>query len=139
FNYQLLVGDFNVKVRLAGLSLADVWTKAGLMARESLTAGSAFAAALATPGSGGVVFESRASTGAAAASSGYFPANYPNAWLRLQRAGNLFTGYAGLDGSAWTPLGSVSAVLPSSPLVGMVVSSHTNTVSTTAQFRDYAH
>src|SRR5882762_9820881 len=36
FNYQLVAGNFDYKVRLAGLTLADSWTKAGLMGRETL-------------------------------------------------------------------------------------------------------
>ncbi|MEY2409392.1 MAG: hypothetical protein QOF48_2062 [Verrucomicrobiota bacterium] len=137
FNYQTLTGNFDVKVRLAGLSLADVWSKAGLMARETTAAGSAFAASLATPGSGGAFFESRPTTGAAATSAGYFPANFPNAWLRLQRNNTLFTGYASVDGSSWTPLGSMTAALGNTLLVGFAVSSHTNAAPSTAQFRDY--
>src|SRR4030095_9640878 len=49
FNYQTLTGDFDVKVRVSGLSLADAWSKAGLMARETLNANSTFAAALTSP------------------------------------------------------------------------------------------
>ncbi|HUD83209.1 MAG TPA: hypothetical protein VMQ67_06885, partial [Candidatus Saccharimonadales bacterium] len=48
-DYQLQTGNFDVTVRLAALGLADLWAQAGLMARVSLAAGSAFAAALATP------------------------------------------------------------------------------------------
>src|SRR5262249_25276068 len=129
---------FDVKVRLAGLSLADVWAKAGLMARESTAAGSAFAAALASPGAGGAFFESRVVTSSTATTAGSFPVNYPNTWLRLQRAGTFFTGYAGLDGTTWTPLGSMTASLANVLLVGFAVSSHTNAVAVTAQFRDYA-
>src|SRR5262245_47237227 len=35
FNYQTLTGDFDVKVRVSSLSLADAWSKGGLMARET--------------------------------------------------------------------------------------------------------
>ncbi|HVV71732.1 MAG TPA: Ig-like domain-containing protein, partial [Verrucomicrobiae bacterium] len=45
-NYQRCAGDFDVCVRVAGLSFSDVWAKAGLMARESLATGSRFAATL---------------------------------------------------------------------------------------------
>ncbi len=56
-NYQLCAGDFDVCVRLAGLSLSDLWAKAGVMARESLGAGSRFAAVLATPSMNGGGFQ----------------------------------------------------------------------------------
>ena len=38
FSYQTRNGDFDVKVRLDSLSLADAWSEAGLLAREDLTA-----------------------------------------------------------------------------------------------------
>src|SRR5262245_22411516 len=41
FDYVQQSGDFDVKVRLAGLSPSDAWAKAGLMARTDLTASSA--------------------------------------------------------------------------------------------------
>ena len=53
FHYQSLVGDFDVSIRLDGLSLSDAWSKAGLMARENTTASSRFAASIATPAGSG--------------------------------------------------------------------------------------
>src|SRR6266581_3423400 len=63
FDYQPISGDFDVKVRLQGLSQSDTWAKAGLMARTSLASNSAFAATLATPTLAGCFFESRLTTG----------------------------------------------------------------------------
>ena len=137
FNYQVISGDFDMKLRVEGLTGSDAWTKAGWMARESLNANSRFAAALATPGVCGAVFESRIATGLAATAAGSFPVNYPNTWLRLQRAGSTFTGFASIDGDNWMRLGALTMTnLPSAMFLGMVVSSHTNGVPTTAEFRD---
>src|SRR5262249_13714098 len=91
FSYQQRTGDFDVKVRLAQLGLSDLWAKAGLMAREDLSASSRFAAALATPSVSGSFFESRDPAGALATSSGWFPANFAQTYLRLKRAGNVFS------------------------------------------------
>ena len=85
FEYQLQTGNFDVTVCLAGLGLSDLWAQAGLMARASLDAGSPFAAALATPGMNGDFFADRAATNGLAVTSGSFPVNYPNTWLRLNR------------------------------------------------------
>ena len=99
FDYQLLTGDFDLCTRLAGLSPSDPWAKAGLMARETLDAGSRFAAALATPAMSGSFFEWRDPANQPEHNAaGAFPPNYPNTWLRLKRAGNTFTGYASYDG-----------------------------------------
>ena len=42
YNYQLQSGNFDVCTRLAGLSPADTWAKAGWMARETLDSGRPF-------------------------------------------------------------------------------------------------
>src|SRR6185295_11196739 len=78
FNYQQRTGDFDVKVRLQGLTLSDAWAKASLMARETLTATSRLAAVTATPSVSGCYFQARTVAGAAMVQSGSFPVNYPN-------------------------------------------------------------
>lgn len=137
FSYQLRTGDFDFKVRLDSLSLADAWSEAGLVARENLTPGSRSAAALATPSISGAYFQSRTTAGGNTALAGSFPVNYPNTWLRLKRAGNVFSGFAGYDGQNWTQLGTVSISLPAGIYVGFAVSSHNTNQLTTAAFRDF--
>ncbi|HUR44287.1 MAG TPA: lamin tail domain-containing protein, partial [Candidatus Saccharimonadales bacterium] len=138
YNYQLRNGDFDQQIRVASLSLVDPFSRAGLVARESLASNSVFAAAFATPTLSGSFFESRANTGAASSRSGNFPANYPNSWLRLKRVGNVFSGYASYDGSNWVSLGTATLSLPSSVYLGIAVSSQNGSQTTTAQVRDFA-
>ncbi len=116
----------------------DVWAKAGLMARETLDAGSRFAAAFATPAMNGCFFQWRDPANAYASTAGSFPANYPYTWLRLKRAGNTFTGFAGYDGQTWAQLGSASIAMSSQVYFGMAVTSHNTTSAAVAQFRDMA-
>ena len=137
FQYALRTGDFDVVVRLAGLGLSDVWAKAGLMARETLDPGARFAAALATPAMNGDVFEWRDPSASQANSAGNFPANYPNTWLRLKRAGNLFSGYGSYDGQTWTLLGSATILMSNQIPVGLAVSSRQASQPTVAQFYDF--
>jgi hypothetical protein len=139
FSYQVYTGNFDVGVRLAGLGLSDVFATAGLMARESLTAGSRLAAALATPAMNGSFFEWRDPAGSAANTTGSFPANYPNTWLRLNRVGNVFTGFASYDGQTWTQLGSDTITMPSQVYLGFSVSSHSTNTVTTAQFLNFSN
>ena len=134
FNFQVRTGDFDLSMSVAGLSPSDVWAKAGLMARETLDAGSRFAASLATPAMNGDLFEWRDPASSASSSSGSFPANFPNTWLRLQRAGNVFTGFASYDGQTWAQLGSATISMPSQVYVGFAVSSHSANQLTAAQF-----
>ncbi len=136
--YVLVTGDFDYRVRLDSLSLADAWSEAGLMAREDPSAGARFAAALATPSISGAFFEVRSATNGAPTLSGSFPVNYPNMWLRLKRAGNAFTGFAGYDGTNWTQLGSMTAGLASNLYLGFVVSSYNTNQLATGAFRDFS-
>ena len=138
FGYVQQTGDFDFKVRLDSLTLADAWSEAGMTAREGLTPGARSASVLATPSISGVFFQSRAATNGTAVSSGSFPVNYPNTWLRLARSGNNFTGYAGFDGLNWTQLGTASLALPASVYFGFVVSSYNPNQLATAAFRDFA-
>ena len=137
FSCQPYSGNFDVCVQVAGLSLSDIFAKAGLMAREALTPTSRFAAALTTPAMNGSFFEWRDPAGSASSTSGDFPANYPNTWLRLNRVGDTFTGFASYDGQVWTQLGSDTIAMPSQIYLGYSVSSHTTNSVTTAQFRDF--
>src|SRR5204862_5425198 len=97
---------------------------------------SVFAAASATPLAVGCVFESRTTIRASSVATGNFPANYPNMWLRLKRAGNVFTGYASADGQNWVQLGTATLSV-GTVYLGFGVTSHDVTKTTTAQFRDY--
>lgn len=136
FGFTARTGDFDVMTRVEGLSLSDVWAKAGLMARESMDAGSRFAATFATPAINGCFFEARAYGATDSTVSGNFPLNYPYTWLRLKRAGSTFTGYAGYDGLNWAQLGSVIITMPAQIYFGLAVSSHDATQTATGQFRD---
>src|SRR5439155_18687732 len=135
FTYQQRSGDFDLKVRLDSLTLADAWAEAGLVARESLDSGSRSAGALATPSISGCYFQSRSATNGPSARSGSFLVAYPNTWLRLQRVGNQFTGYAGFDGQSWSLLGTVNLAMQPSVYFGFAVSSHNASQTATAAFR----
>ncbi|HLP76873.1 MAG TPA: lamin tail domain-containing protein, partial [Candidatus Paceibacterota bacterium] len=136
FNYQLCPGDFDLRVQVAGLSLSDTWAKAGLMARETLNPNSRFVATFATPSLNGAFFESRSTIAGTATSTGNFPVNYPNTWLRLQRIGTSFTGYGSYDGHTWTLLGTTTIGMSNLVYVGVAVCSHNASVPTTATFLD---
>ena len=137
YAYLQLDRDFDVKVRLASLSFSDTWAKAGLMARESLSANSRCAAVLATPSVAGVFFHSRNVVSGETSASGSFPVNHPYTWLRLRRSGDVFTGYAGIDGENWMPLGAVT--LPgatNSIYLGLALTSANAGKTAVAQFRE---
>lgn len=135
FDYQLVTGDFDIQVRVAALSQSDLWAKAGLMARESLAPNSRFAAVLASPGLAGAFFESRTDFRVPAALAGSLPVSFPRTWLRLHRAGNVFTGFASLNGSDWVRLGSANLNFTNF-FLGFATASHNPAQTTRVEFRD---
>jgi regulation of enolase protein 1 (concanavalin A-like superfamily) len=136
FQARVYIGDFDVSVRLESLDVSDGYSEAGLMARPSGTTNGLFAGVLASPSLGGVTFQSRSTTNGSAASAGSMPVNYPYMWLRLQRAGSVFTGMGSFDGETWQRLGTATLAMPTSVLVGFAVSSHQTNATATARFRE---
>jgi hypothetical protein len=141
FNWRQIAGDFDLEVRLDGLAGSDLWAKAGLMARETLTPNSKHASTFATPSVSGTFFSYRPNNGTNTLNTGFFPTAYPNTWLRLKRVGAVFTGYAGVDGQTWVQLGTATLTTPANVFhVGMAVTgtapSNAPSVTATAQFRE---
>ena len=145
FAHQQRTGDFDISVRLESLAPADLYTKAGLMARESLAADSRHIFALAFPGNaarnnndGGYEFQARSVTGGASAA--IYPApprprvGFPNTWLRLRREGDTFIAYASGDGARWAEFARQTLALPATLHFGLATTAHTTTARTTAIF-----
>ena len=122
FAYTKLSGDGTVTAEVSSEEAVADWTKAGVMMRETLGAGSRHAFAMVTPGKG-ARFQRRLSTGGASSdtSGGTGKAPY---WVRLKRSGNTFTAYKSADGSNWTTIGSDTISMASTIYVGLAVSSH---------------
>lgn len=136
FGYQSRTNDFDVQVRVAALNFSGAWARAGLMARDGLTTNAVFAACFATPGPAGCHFESRSSAGASTVLAGAYPVNYPDTWLRLRRVGDVFDGFASLDGQTWDYLGSASITMSAEVEVGFAVTAASASGTTTARFEN---
>jgi uncharacterized delta-60 repeat protein len=157
FIHQQITGDFDVRVRVESLEPVNRWTKAGLMARESLASDSRNLAVVVEPPAvptrdsqfGGVGADTYAAQGRmtrggttilwtrdGAALTG---PPYPNAWLRLQRQGAVFRAYRGSDGARWTLIGETTQNLPSTLYVGLGTTSHNNApgYAALARYREY--
>ncbi|MHC4633373.1 MAG: hypothetical protein ACYS9C_19180, partial [Planctomycetota bacterium] len=75
------------------------WTKAGVMIRDTLDAGSANAFIAITTGAGdGATFQWRTSAGGSSSSSRTLTGISPPASIKLVRTGNTFTGYVFQNG-----------------------------------------
>ncbi|MFL6232831.1 MAG: endonuclease/exonuclease/phosphatase family protein, partial [Thermoanaerobaculia bacterium] len=121
--YQPLNGDGEIVADVSALTVpaGAAWSLAGVMIREQLTAGSVHATMMITT-EGKAKFRRRASTGAATLSDGPSAGStYPPRWLKLVRAGNVFTAYLSSDGTAWTQVFTPQTIpMASSAFIGLV-------------------
>jgi ABC-type transport system involved in multi-copper enzyme maturation permease subunit len=97
------------------------WAKAGLIIKENLNQGSAYAAVTVAAGHG--VRMQWNYTGDTAGLPGTVGPASPR-WLRLTRSGDVITGYDSADGTHWSRIGTVTlAGLPATAQVGLFVAS----------------
>ncbi|MBI2514509.1 MAG: hypothetical protein HYV96_21245 [Opitutae bacterium] len=135
FSYQPFEGDGSLVVHVGSVQNTNGWAKAGLMLRESTAANARNVMILARPDST-VSFQFRsASGGESSFTMGSW--NLASVWLMLTRTGNTFDGYESIDGATWRKVGSVSLALPASLLAGLAVTSHDNSLLTTATFDNF--
>jgi hypothetical protein len=137
FVRQPLAGDGSITVRvtsMTGLVPAPnsagngnqvpgvvAWAKAGLIIKENLTQGSAYAAIMVAADHG-VRLQWNYTGDAGGLPGPVGPAN-PR-WLRLTRSGDVVTGWDSADGTDWSRVGAVTlAGLPSSAQVGLFAAS----------------
>jgi len=138
YAYKQVSGDFQMTVRVTGLDPVDVWSKAGVMVRQSLDPGSANAM-IATSGTsgGGATFQWRPTQGASSSSQRLLESAYAvtePACIRLVRQGSTISGYVFVD-SRWQLEGQTTAVVLTGPVyIGLAVTSHVDGTLTTATF-----
>src|SRR6266850_2980753 len=136
FEYKVQSGDFDLPVRVASLTAVNAWSKAGLMARENMAADSREVSVFATP-AGGYEFQYRATAGALVQKvDSVQKVSYPNTWVRLKRAGNVFSSYTSVDGMTWTAFGTTTLALPATVFLGMATTSHNVAQTVLAQYRN---
>ncbi len=151
FVYIERVGDFDLVSRIESLTAPHLYTKAGLMAREDLTADCRHIYFQVFPNNnarnknnGGYEYQYRQTKGGEMkaiypkSSDGIpeFPVIFPNTWIRLQRTGNNFTGYYSSDGKNWKVYTSFTLELPSKIYLGLAVTSHNPSETAYAKFRN---
>jgi glucuronoarabinoxylan endo-1,4-beta-xylanase len=130
--YVTATGDFSMTARVISVQNIDPWSKAGIMVRDSLTAGSINAFIAVTPGNG-VAWQARTSTGGSTTNTATSGLNAPY-WVRLVRSGNTFTAYRSPDGITWTQSGSTTLSISSTVSLGLAVTSHNNSSLCAATF-----
>jgi hypothetical protein len=103
-----------------------------VMIRESLTAGSAHGFMLVSAAKG-AAFQRRPAAGGVSVSSPGTLSTAPR-WVKLQRAGSLFSAYESADGVTWTLVGTETIPMGATVYAGLAVTSHTTSGSATCAF-----
>ena len=149
--YQTLPGDGSIVARVRYQTNSSPWTKAGVMIKQAATAGSPFADALVTPDvspntpnfngidcdANGclaplppvnpmVGYGVRMQYSGSGSQTGTNPSGFtsPNKWLKLTKAGNIFTSYESTDGTHWTQIGTTTLGMTGPVTIGLFVTGH---------------
>lgn len=163
FLYQAKSGDFDVVLRQTTYTPVDRWAKVGLMAREDIDQVFGSVATYAQSrnwnvvndppdvtclhdgnGANAVECNWRPSTGAGStgwATNSQPAPTFPNAWVRLKRAGQTISAFAGSDGVSWYPIAFMdcststnTTPMPNTLYVGIAATSHWNSDPTVAGY-----
>jgi regulation of enolase protein 1 (concanavalin A-like superfamily) len=136
YAYTTLSGDGQITARVATEENVNVWTKAGVMIRESLAPGSRQALMLISPGKGSA-FQRRVATSGVSTDTAGASVTAPY-WVRLSRVGTTITAAESANGTTWTIVGSDTIAFAPTVLVGLSVSSHSTISAATATFDNVA-
>ena len=143
-------GDFVCTVRIESVRMTNLYTKAGIMLRETTHAESknVFFVAFGDNGprrnnNGGCELQYRDSLGGESFAvypertpSGQtsFPANYPNVWLKLRRTGSVFSAQFSNDGESWLDYGTHTVEFAHEALLGVCLTAHEEAQQTECRF-----
>jgi hypothetical protein len=131
YTYQQLNGNGSIIARVASLTCDDgIKGEGGVMIRNDLTAGGAFALAGVTTGRG-MAFTTRATAGAA--NVDVYGANVVAPyWVEITRSGNSFSAYESSNGTTWTQVGTSQTIsMGTSVYVGLPLCNHGGTGTAT--------
>ena len=135
--YKTLEGDGSITAKVNSVQNIDVWTKAGLMIRETTAANAKNAFVVVTPDNAARL-SLRSSVGGGTSYSGVF-AGFPDNqsfYIRLTRQGNTFTAAYSLNGSSFTDIGSTNITMGQVVKIGMAVTSHNSSEYAAAVFNE---
>jgi hypothetical protein len=161
FAYHQLSGDFDIKVQVTEIEASGQWSKAGIMVRENMAEDSKRVMQSVAPCgmtaqgvNGACTREFLWRTGinnvdgenGGNHSTSVGAPNYPNAWIRMVRSGDVFSGYGSDNGVDWTLIATQDSStwqggpLPGTVYVGLSVSRHPSAglPSCRAVFANYA-
>ena len=139
FAYKALTGDGAIIAKVDSMQNTSLSAKAGVMMRTSLDQGAPRAWMAVTPR---IQAEQNMQKLAVYGGNNYgnkafnIASTTPSYWVKLERVGNIITGYVSPDGTNWaaTNVGRIDGPLPTTIYAGLVVSSVANGTLNTSTF-----
>jgi hypothetical protein len=139
FTYKALTGNCAIVAKVESVQNTSPSAKGGVMMRTSLDQGAPRAWMCLT---GGGNLEQNAPNLVVYGGTNYgnkvLAKSLTSYWVKLERMGNIITGYVSPDGANWaaTEVGRIDAPVPETVYVGLVVCSAANGTLCTSTFRD---
>ena len=149
FGYKKINGNFDMSVQVSNLSVAHLYTKAGIMARTDLSDESQHVYFQVFPNNsprnknnGGCEFQYRTEKAGEMkaiypdldSAGSKFNVEFPNTWIQLKRQGDVFESYFSNDNKTWNLYSTFTLKMPSELMVGLAVTSHNSNDYTVAKF-----
>ena len=139
FAYQALTGDGAIIAKVETIQNTSIYAKAGVMMRTSLAQGAPRATMLVT---NQVKVEQNMPNLSVYGGTNYgnkalpIANTVPSYWVKLERIGNMITGYVSPDGTNWaaTDVGRINDPVPDTIYAGLTVVSHANGTLNTSTF-----
>lgn len=116
--------------RVTSMDNTDGWSKAGLMFRKNLDAGSPHVF-MAMTHDNGRAFQYRLLQGGDSYNTNFYDATVPY-WVKLSKRGDKYYGYTSADSTVWTLTDSTEVNLGSFAYAGIAYTTHNNAVKGTA-------
>ena len=118
--YQKVSGDCVITAKVTSVQNVNAWSKVGVMIRETLDPGSAFADNCATPGNGIALPVAPSGWTTVAAIPPESDEPHAPCWCAWSRTGNVITAYGeSPDGNTWTQIGSETFTMAANVFVGL--------------------
>lgn len=133
FTSQPLVGDGTIIARVSALENTNGSAKAGVMIRESTDA-NARQAVLVVSAANGIAWQYRQNVGGSGVVVAGPTTQTVPVWVKVVRAGNIFTGSWSADGTTWTDVGSITIPMGSNALIGLASTSAAATLLNRSEF-----
>jgi uncharacterized repeat protein (TIGR03806 family) len=132
FASKPMTGDCQIVAHISSLQYTDPWAKAGVMFREDNSPGSKYVMMAVTAHSSSV-YQWRPVTDQSSRNTDGASDILPT-WVRLTRAGDVFTGEISVDGKKWQTVDHIAVPMNKTLQVGLALSGHNNSALNSSLF-----